>query len=475
MPRNVEDIIPSRKRSIRDVPVPEERRVRGRRAEDREPKGGVAIPIHKQKEPVIEEVVEEARHEHIESPREIERETEREALMPRMKAPMYRERRGFAASLRSKRTSTWIIAGLAVLVLVFVVFSLLRSATLAYTPKSAPLKFENESFTAYKTGSDGVLLFSVVKISDTKGVAVPATGETQVSRKASGNIVVYNAASAEPQRLVKTTRFETPDGKIYRVQTDITIPGKTSAGPGSLEITVVADQAGEAYNIGLTDFTVPGFKGDPKFKTVYARSKTPMTGGFVGMEKGVSPEALAQAKEELKASLKDQLIEEARAQVPADFVLYPTLSTITYEDGPQSSSTDKTVNVNESGSFYGVIFKKSDLAQYIKTKKLSIPENQAIEVIGLPELELAFDGAAPSDLLKSTQIDFKVNGTATAVWLTDETSLKKDLSGQSKNDLSIVLKNYPGILSADAIIRPFWKTSFPPLPADITVKKKPLK
>jgi len=58
--------------------------------------------------------------------------------------------------------------------------------------------------------------------------------------------------------------------------------GKTV--PGSIEVTVYADEPLSKYNIGLTDFTVPGFKGAPQFETFYARSKTPMTGGFTGME-----------------------------------------------------------------------------------------------------------------------------------------------------------------------------------------------
>ncbi|MDB5194247.1 MAG: hypothetical protein JWN50_261 [Parcubacteria group bacterium] len=458
MPRNVEDIIPSSKRSIRDVPIPEDRRHRSRRAEDREPvhegKNGIEIPIHK---------------EHVE---EEVREPVRETVLPRMKASMYREpKKGNGSS----RKGIWIAAAVGLIVVVFAVFSFMRSATLAYTPKSAPLTFSNDILTAYKTGGDGILLFSVVKISDQKGLAVQASGETQVSRKASGSIIVYNNASAAPQTLVKTTRFQTTDGKIYRVGQDISIPGKTSAGPGSLEITVTADQPGESYNIGLTDFTLPGLKGDARFSTIYARSKTPMTGGLVGTEKGVTPEALAAGKTSLEASLKTELIEEAQAQVPADFVLFPSLSTIAYADLPQSSSTGSTVNINEKGDFFGVIFKRSDLDEYIKDKKLSLPASQTIAIPNLEDLAFSFSGSAPDNLLTATQISFQVSGTTTAVWVVDEAALKKDLSGQSKNDLGSILKNYPGVASADAIIRPFWKTSFPSLPSDITIKKNPVK
>ena len=83
----------------------------------------------------------------------------------------------------------------------------------------------------------------------------------------------------------------------------VTIPGtKVENGktvPGSKEVDVVADKAGAEYNIGLTDFTIPGFKGSPKFETVFARSKTEMTGGYVGNSQIVTKNAVDIAVAEL--------------------------------------------------------------------------------------------------------------------------------------------------------------------------------
>jgi hypothetical protein len=453
MPRNVEDIIPLKKRSIRDVPVPEERRTRSAKSHDVE---AIDIPIRKEEKVYADETP-----------------VSREADLPRMKGPLYKETKKKSGG--KSRKTMWVSGILVVLVAFIAVFSLLRSATLAYVPKSAELNFQNDAYTAYKTGGEGVLLFSVVKISDTKGLSVPATGESQVSRKASGTIVVYNDASSQSQKLIKNTRFETPEGKVYRVQNDITVPGKTGSNPGTLEVTVYADQAGPAYNIGLTDFTLPGLKGDPRFKTVYARSKTPMSGGFIGMEKSVSPEALTQTKAKLEAALKDSLLEAAKAQVPSDFVLFPSLSTVVFTDMPQTGSSTDSVTINESGNMLAVIFKKSDLTEYIKNKKLSLPISQEIAIIGLDKLTVNFAGTPPEDLLNASQVNVSFSGTATAEWLTNESILKQDLVGVKKSDLGTVLLNYPSIQSADAIIRPFWRTSFPDSVEDITLRKEALK
>ena len=76
--------------------------------------------------------------------------------------------------------------------------------------------------------------------------------------RATGVIVVYNAYSAAPQRLIKNTRFATEDGKIFRAKDSIVVPGTTIENgkiiPGSVEAIVVADEPGEAYNFQTPEF-----------------------------------------------------------------------------------------------------------------------------------------------------------------------------------------------------------------------------
>ena len=46
-----------------------------------------------------------------------------------------------------------------------------------------------------------------------------------MSQKAQGTLTIYNAYSSAPQTLVATTRFVTPDGKIFRLTNEVTVPG----------------------------------------------------------------------------------------------------------------------------------------------------------------------------------------------------------------------------------------------------------
>src|SRR3989344_6700422 len=197
MPKSIDDIIMVDKnlpagrqgRSIRDIPIPESRR---------------NIPRY--------------------SPPFTPRSPE-PPVTPNIDGSINTENLEIKGLSRFPRKRLWIASGVALVVLIFAILSIWNGATLAYVPKSASLSFNNDIYTARKSG-EGELLYSVVKLSKEKGVDVPASGEEQVSRKASGTIVVYNNVSTEAQRLIATTRFETTAGLVYRVAKDIVIPGK---------------------------------------------------------------------------------------------------------------------------------------------------------------------------------------------------------------------------------------------------------
>lgn len=449
MPKNIDDVIlPERRKSIRNIPIPPRDRALapsdGRRKTDK------VVNTDGVKRP---------------APRTIET-AEPVRSQGTSNVETYRQR-------RSSRRKLFLALGVALLILIFAVLSLFNAATLAYVPKSLALSFNNETYSAQKTG-EGKLLYSIVKLSGDKGVNVPVSGEEQVERKASGTIVVYNNASAESQRLVENTRFEAPTGKIYRIAKAITIPGKKMVNgvsqPGSIEAIVYADVAGAEYNTGLVDWTVPGLKGTPRYNTIYARSKTAMTGGFVGMEKTVKPDELAKAKTDLKAALGEELLAKAQAEVPADFILFPSLSSVTFEDLPQTSN-GSTATVNLRGNLYGIMFKRSDLARELGESKTTLSADDNVELDSFDGLQISFAGVPPQDLLPLNEISFKVSGFSALLWRTDELALKSDLVGKKKSEVPAILKNYPTVSSADATLRPFWKTAFPDDAEKISIKR----
>ncbi|MBI1974335.1 MAG: hypothetical protein HYS51_00540 [Candidatus Zambryskibacteria bacterium] len=357
----------------------------------------------------------------------------------------------------------WVASGVVLLLLIFGALAVFDGATLAYVPKSANLSFKGDVYTARRTGEN--LSYSIVKLSKDKEKSVPASGTEEVKRKASGTIVVYNSASA-PQKLIENTRFQTSEGKVYRIKDAVIVPAN-----GFMEALAYADEAGDSYNVGLSDFTLPGLAGTSKFKDVYGRSKTPMAGGFIGKEAVVKNEDKAKATSELEAALREELLAEAKAQVPDGFSMFPNLVAVNFETLPSTALSGANAVIKVKGDFAGMMFKKSDLSNQLANSKIKIASGELVDIMPLESLEVSFAGNAPKDLISMNEINLSVTGDTTAVWRTNETALKTDLAGRSKRDIPAILNNYPAVVSATATVRPFWKNSFPLNSAKITIKK----
>src|SRR5581483_7412448 len=278
---------------------------------------------------------------------------------------------------------------------------------------------------------------------------------------------IFDNYSAQPQKLVATTRFQTPEGLVFRLINPVTVPGKQGGVPGSVEVTVAADKPGDAYNICLEDFTIPGFKGDPKYSAIYARSKTPMTGGFTGLQAAVSAADISQADTDLQTELKASLITDLSSQIPANFVLYPQSMSFSFNPVRQSSSGSGSAVLTKTGTANAIIFDRSALTAAILSK-ISADTQDTIKITNLQDLNFAYTD--PNiDITQANTATFTLNGTASMVWVFDQNKLKSDLLGKSKNDAESLIATYPSIKEAWIETKPFWNQSIPGDPAKVTL------
>jgi len=442
MAKNIlQDIVPPERRSIRSIPLPN----RGNR----------------QKETVNNT-----------PPKKEFEEIRREELPEVSKVYPYEEE---ARPSFFKRKSIWIASSIALLIVIFALSTLFAGASVIITPKQEKIVSNGETvLKAVQAPATTDLEYQVITISKDLGKTVTATGEEQVERKASGKIIIYNTYDSSDQRLIKNTRFETPEGLIYRINESVVVPGRTGTGaqmsPGSVEVIVYADEPGEKYNIGLKDFTIPGFKDDPRFKAMYARSKSEMTGGFVGKVKKVAESDLASARNELQTNLMNELKNEVSSQLPEDFILYNDGITYSFKSLPQSDPKGSTVQVNEQGTLNGIIFDRSDLSTYLLSKfETSLPAED-IYIANLNDLGFTIENKESFNPIGDTTFNFTIQGDLIFVAEFDGERIKNELAGKSKNNLDEIMANYPGILKARGVIRPFWKGSFPDNPSDIKIE-----
>lgn len=320
-----------------------------------------------------------------------------------------------------------------------------------------------------------VLPLEVLRAEESKSKMIKAAGIEKIEKKASGRIKIFNAFSSQSQTLIANTRFETPDGKIYRIKDAVTMPGTTLQGnktiPGSVSVLVFADRVGADYNIGLVDFTIPGFKGTPKYEKFYARSETEMTGGFIGEAPAVNPQDLQKAEDEHKAELKNSLSASTRKKIPKDFLLYEEAADWTFikeTNLPKPNEKTKEFEFKLKGILEAPIMKRSDLEAGLAGAYFGKENAAKLGVANLEDL----DFNVISKDLKEPSLRFSLKGQARFFWKIDEEALKRDLIAGHRGDYKKVFENYSIIKKAEVIFRPSWWRIFPDKPSGIKIEIK---
>ncbi|MES2014440.1 MAG: hypothetical protein V4437_01315 [Patescibacteria group bacterium] len=354
-----------------------------------------------------------------------------------------------------------VVAGVVAVLLVVVVIVISTVFYRAYVTVT-PYSFNATIQSSFETSpSSESLPYQKITATDTVNKSVPATGSQHVDNHSSGTITIYNAYSATPQRLITNTRFATKDGLVFRVHAPVVVPGYTmKAGikvPGVVDAVAYADDAGEKYNIPTSDFNIPGLKGSKQYTLIYAKSKAPMSGGFVGQQAVVDPAVRAQTIETLKADLERSLREKMLASAPPGTLIFADSFSIMYTEAPDTVDGSNAV-ITVGGSAVAPAVSEVALARTLASNA-QISYQGPLSIKNPNDLHVQVD--APEALGSDTPIHLTVSGTAKLVATFDLSQLSKDLAGKDKKDIKSVLPSYPGISNIDVKIYPFWRGGIP--------------
>lgn len=371
----------------------------------------------------------------------------------------------------TSRLWMWAAASVVVLLVVGGLLFFFGSTTITITPKSRTALLTSASITAQEatTASPGTLSYTVQTSDLEDSEVVEAKGTTHVETKASGSVTVSNAYSASPVKLVKNTRFESPDGLIFRVLSDVVVPGKKGSTAGTVSVAVVADQPGEKYNIGPTaKFTLPGLKSTPPmFAGISAKSTAAMSGGFMGDQPGTAPGALEAAVALVRGRLEAKAHEAAAAQVKADTFVSPDLMVITYQSLPTTNEAGTSVRIHEKAHWEIPVFPKDAFAQAVA--KVAFTDSETAPVSMEPLEDFSVHALAAGDQSTAGTLNLVLSGSALIIWNVDTNTLTTALQGKDSSAFQGIVNSFPSIQEAHARIAPFWKSSFPTNASDIKV------
>lgn len=337
-------------------------------------------------------------------------------------------------------------------------------------------------FTAYPDKREGALSYEIMTLEATSESQVKASGQVDIKEQATGVIEIIKTTPGA-ERLIKNTRFRSPNGLVFRIQESVVVPGavKNEAGanvPGRIQAEVFADEVGEEYNLAAgTKFDIPGFEEngfDQLFESIYAENEAAFTGGFEGPQFQIDDAELATARQALQVQLRDTLLARIDNERPSDFIAFPGSIAITYNQLPPVEYGSDLVTIREQAILQIPLFQSTEFASFLAEEAVATYEGGPVRVQDPTALTFNYSNptSSASVIANEPSLTFTLNGRPLLVWEYDAEKLSKDLAGLPKTAINNAIGAYSGIKAARVRITPFWKRAFPDDPEEIIIIEK---
>ncbi len=297
-----------------------------------------------------------------------------------------------------------------------------------------------------------------------------ASGQQNVSLKATGMITIYNDYSTKPQELVATTRFLTPDGKIFRITNNVSVPGATQGANGSLRASsitapIVADQAGPNYNIGpVAKLTIPGFQKDPQYNYFWGTITASTTGGFTGMRAVPTVADIAAAEASTTADLQASLQGGFNGSYPNNFKILDGATQITTGKLTVNTTTDDQGNftVFATATLSAIGFDETAL----KSALLAVAQGTEASST-FADMNLNY-GSVSANFPKG-QVSFSLSAQGDLEPALSPVDFEQQLLGKDTADARTVIAALPQLASAEISVWPSWLSTIPNDPAKVHI------
>ncbi len=343
------------------------------------------------------------------------------------------------------------------------VYFFLPKASVLITPHEitheVEARFEGRTIVPIGSQDDNLVPVRKVEKNYESTVSIESSGKASSgNQKARGTLVISNEYSSDTQPLIATTRFETGEGKIFRLAESVTVPGMTiidgKRQPGIVEAVVIADAPGDAYNIAPTDFTITGFKGGPKYEKIRARSSKSFSGGG-GSEESISSitkEDIDSGIQKLKEqSKKDFLSAVEQELLPDERLLVDSSEVTDTERGelPLAGSLGERFDIR--GSFSGRAFVVSEKVLKEKLAGRNLPERKGVS-FRVTDATISYQGVLPR--YDENEVTFDVRATLMLSSVIETEKLRAELLGSDEDGIKSILEKHAEIKKIEVNFSP---------------------
>lgn len=365
-----------------------------------------------------------------------------------------------------------------VVLLVGIIFwggNLFKRAFVTISAKHDLIEYKNKQFNANKDITGKGVSFEIMIESDKKAKDFILTESKEVSNKASGVITLYNEFSTKAEKLVAGTYISDQDGKAYRLNNSVVIPGykidKLNKIPGQIDAEITSFLAGESYNGTPEKFYVNSFKGTTKYSKIYGKLKSELQGGMQGLVYYVTESDKEKLQQIAESSFKNDLFNKVKALLPAGYILYQGATSFSYKINDNILSETPETKIEIEGILSAVLIREDSLIKNIIGVSLPDVTKEELEEIGLEGIkDLTFNFSSNTSILKEmTNFDFTLSGNIEAIWTPNKNKLIAKLTGVSKDQVLPIFRQDRGITKASVRIFPPWDKILPNNPSKINI------
>lgn len=329
-----------------------------------------------------------------------------------------------------------------------------------------------------------------------KVLTYQATGKEFQGENASGTITIINKSNnAWP--LIPKTRFQTGDGLVFRLRSQVNVPAAAGEEAGRLDVTVFADELdiydqviGERGNVSPTQFFLPGLSADNQEK-LYAENKEAFTGGNTLVTKLIAEEDIEAARNKMSGELKSAAEAELQANIKernqtqvTNLELLTGMEAIQMSepviDIPSNLVGQKLESFEVQGEIVvsGVAYNRDDLLGILKTE-LNLKKNPQKRLYRIDEESLSYRIVEIISGTGKIKITATIKGVEEFEIRPDKENgqrliktIKDHVLGKNINEAEAYIQNLPEIDKAHIESWPAWSPTMPGIPDNIKIEVK---
>ncbi len=372
-----------------------------------------------------------------------------------------------------------VIAGVAVVVFIFmwyIGFVVMPSADVSVKTDSTAIQTTldvrlNTAATAVNT-TNGTVPAQSQETQKTVTQQGEATGQKDKGTKATGTIQFYNCNQLDTlggtDRTIPAGTGVSTGGLTFITTQDVSVPPSNFTGATckknklSSSIGIVAQNAGDKYNISATTYTVAS-------SSDMGGSGSATAGGTSNIVKIVTQADIDNVKQKI-TSQDTAAIKKELQQGLVGKGMYAVLDSFANKDpeiitNVHVNDEASTVTVTQKTTYTMLGAKQDDLK-----KLVSNAVNKKIDQSKQQILDYGLDTASfQTQPVQGTTTQAAMSTTAVAGTDINVENIKKQIAGKKSSDAKDIIGKYPGVTSVTVNYSPFWVSSIPKKTSKITV------